>query len=132
MLALTAGAWIIHLTSDRRKLTGRKDSPAAHWNDLATPLSRFALNAVTLQGLVRRVRVDAERADDVYRDVETITANLDDTFRVPDVEVRVPGDPAESIVVADFTRMIVEAQPSAAASTLARVATELLAHDRSV
>ncbi len=73
MLAQVTGAWIIHVTSDRRKLTGRKDTAPAHWNDLAEPLSRFALNAVNLQGLIRRVRVEAERSDDVYRDVNTIS-----------------------------------------------------------
>jgi hypothetical protein len=131
MLALTAGAWIIHVTSHRRKLSGHKDSAPAGWADLAQPLSSYALNAVTLQGLIRRVRVEAERSDDVYRDVDTITSNLDDTFRIPDVEVRVPNDPAGSVVVVDFTRMIAEAQPTASASTLVRVAQELLAHARS-
>ncbi|MEU7905293.1 hypothetical protein [Actinoplanes sp. NPDC049118] len=131
MLALNAGAHLISLTSDRRKISGRKDSAAARWEDLAEPLSRFALNAVTLQGLLRRVRVQAERSDDVYRDVDTITSNLDDTFRVPDVEVRVPTDPTGSVITADFTRMIAESATSAPASTLVRVARELLAHTRS-
>ncbi|PSK68021.1 hypothetical protein B0E53_00096 [Micromonospora sp. MH33] len=131
MLALAEGAWIIHLTSDRRKLSGRKESPAARWDDLAEPLGRFALNAVTLQGLIRRVRVQAERSDDVYRDVDTITSNLDDSFRVPDVEVRVPTDSTGSVITADFTRMIAEAAISAPALTLLRVAQDLLAHTRS-
>ena len=130
MLALIVGPWIMHLTSDRRKLSGRKDSMSARWDDLAEPLSRFALNAVTLQGLIRRVRVQAERSDDVYRDVDTITSNLDDTFRVPDVEVLVPGGQQDAVISADFTRMIAEARPHAPASALLRVAEELLAHAR--
>lgn len=130
MLALVAGAWIIHLTNDRRKLSGRKDSPAAQWTDLADPLSRFSLTAVTLQGLMRRIRLEAERSDNVYRDVETITSNLDDTFRVPVVEVLDTNDPVGAVVTADFTRMITEARGTASASMLVRVARELLAQAR--
>ncbi|MEU6248382.1 hypothetical protein [Glycomyces sp. NPDC047010] len=130
VLALIAGSWIIHLTSDKRRLNGRKGAPAARWENLAEPLSQFALNAVTLQGLVRRIRVEAERSDDVYRDVDTITSSLADTFQVPDVEIRVPNAPENATITADFTRMIAEARPHAPAAALLRVAQELLTTSR--
>lgn len=127
VLALIAGSWIIHLTSDKRKLNGRKGAPAARWDELAEPLSHFSLSAVTLQGVIRRIRVEAERSDDVYRDVDIITSSLADSFHVPDVEVHAPNAPESSTITADFTRMITEAHPSAPAASLLAVTKRLLA-----
>lgn len=54
-LTAKAGRWKVNLASDARRLPGRSDGAAAHWDDIATLLSGFALDAVDLRGISRRI-----------------------------------------------------------------------------
>ena len=108
-IAVVIGPWIVHVVADLRKLRGRHDSPAALWSDLSQPLRQYNISAVTLAGLLRTVRVDAENSADVYQDVANITASLNDEFRVPAIELKTSDAESTAKISADFTRMLVSA-----------------------
>ncbi|MFF5182263.1 hypothetical protein ACFY30_00530 [Streptomyces sp. NPDC000345] len=125
MLNMIAGHYRIMLTADGRRIKGREESRPARWDRIRDQLNEFHLSGVTLQGLNRRVRVTGERDADVYRDVQSITANIHDSFHVPMVELRSRKE--SPIITADFTRMVATAKNPVLARELIRVVTDVLA-----
>ena len=131
-LCLSTQAWKVFFTTDKRALSGRQDSTSARWENLEQLLSRFDLAAVRLYGITRRLEVAAENAADVYRDVTSIRALLDDDYHVPAVTVRPKREEAAAIR-ADFTTMLAEPIHGAASlQDLAEVALVVLGHRRPV
>jgi PHD/YefM family antitoxin component YafN of YafNO toxin-antitoxin module len=127
-LSLSVGAWRIHLSSDGRSLKGRDGSSVARWVDLSATLGDFSVASVQLDGIVRKVRVAAERDAEIYADIEAITQSIQDEFHVPVVELRT-GDPeAGAIVEADFARMLTIARPPASVTDLVKIGLRVLAY----
>lgn len=127
-LCLTESAWHVLLSTDKRALKGRNESPSARWDDLAPHLGGFDLAHVRLNGLVRRLEVAAENAADVYRDVTTIRETIPDDFHVPAVTVRARRQSATPILV-DFMTMLAEGVgTTASVRDLAAAAVVLLGH----
>lgn len=129
MLTAEAGPWRLFITTDARRLKGRKDSAAVRWDDISALLTRFALDSVDLRGLSRRIFVSAEQSGDVSADVALIRASIEDSFHVTEVRVRRAGDDAEDACMrVDFTEMTVTANQAPIASLISALG--LLAHRR--
>jgi hypothetical protein len=128
-LSLSLGAWRIHLSSDGHSLKkGRDGSSVARWADLSSTLNDFSVASVQLDGIVRKVRVAAERDADIYADIEAITQSIHDEFHVPVVELR-SGDPESgAIIEADFARMLTIARPGASVTDLVKIGLRVLAY----
>ncbi|ALG06221.1 hypothetical protein [Kibdelosporangium phytohabitans] len=127
MLTADVGRWRLFITTDKRRLRGRTDSVAAHWDDISSLLTEFALDAVDLRGVSRRIRVSAEESGDVRGDVALIRESIEDSFHVTDVNVRRLGDSdAATSMKVDFTEMTVTAEAAPVASFVA--AAGLLGH----
>lgn len=129
LLTADAGPWRLLIASDARRLKGRTDSAAANWDDISPLISGFALDAVDLRGLSRRIHVGAEGSGDISSDVARIRASIKDSFQVTEVHVRRIGDdaPLASLSV-DFTEMTVTAEHGGASIASLVRAAELLAH----
>ncbi|MDX3663650.1 hypothetical protein PV646_40750 [Streptomyces sp. ID05-26A] len=121
------GRWKVNVTSDARRLQGRIDGTAAHWDDIAALLSDFALDAVDLRGISRRIQVSAEESGDVSRDIGLIRGSLDDIFQVPKVKIRRIGDDQDASLDTDFGEMTVTATKAASIASVV-TALNLLAH----
>jgi hypothetical protein len=119
MLTADVGPWRLFITTDARRLKGRNDSAPARWDDMSPMLSDFALDAVDLRGISRRIFVGAEQSGDVSADVTRIRENIKDSFQVAEVHVRRIGDdkPAAGMKV-DFTEMTVTANGQAPLASL--------------
>lgn len=129
MLTAEVGPWRLWVTTDARRLKGRKDSTAARWDDLVPLLQSFALDAVDLRGVSRRIFVGAEQSGDVSGDVARIRETIEDSFQVTEVRVRRIGDDDDAGMRVDFTEMGVTAEGRASVAALVS-ASLLLAHRR--
>lgn len=110
-LTADAGPWRLFVTTDARRLKGRSDSAAAGWDDISSLLTGFALDAVDLRGVSRRIFVGAEGGGDVSADVALIRANIEDSFQVAEVRVRRIGeDETLRGMHVDFTEMTITAE----------------------
>ncbi|WP_147459959.1 hypothetical protein [Actinokineospora cianjurensis] len=128
MLIANVGRWRVLVTTDARRLRGRDGSLAARWDDIAELLSGFALDAVDLRGVSRRILVSAEQSGDVRGDVRLIRDSIEDSFHVTEVHVRRIGDDtADSVMRTDFADMTVSATNGAPISSIVS-ALHLLAH----
>jgi len=125
MLTFAADRWTVQVTADKRKLRLGENARPAAWAEISQYLREFRLAAVTLQGSMRKIRVDAEGSANVYDDVLAITENLDDEFRVPSVDIDVLG-PEPTRINADFTTMLATAAKSVSIGELVRVALGVL------
>lgn len=100
----------LQLAKNGQLVGSRPGSSAARWVDVVPALSGYRLSGVALQGLRRSVTIDAERSDDIRRDVEEVAASLDDEYLVTSLRVRVPaveGDGVAEIEV-DFGAGVVK------------------------
>jgi hypothetical protein len=104
-LSAARGRWRVHVTSDARRLKGRDDSHPAQWDDLRPKLEGFAIDAIDLRGVARRVAIRAEESGDVARDVAAVRASLDDAFHVHEITVRRVGDDDSAGIDVDFSEM---------------------------
>jgi hypothetical protein len=131
VLSADAGPWRLFVTTDARRLKGRKDSTAANWDAISPLIDGFALDSVDLRGVSRRIFVGAEGDGDVSSDVARIRATIEDDFTVTQVRVRRIGDDeALRSLDVDFTEMTVTAkQAEAPIASLINVA-EILGHRR--
>jgi hypothetical protein len=110
VLSAEAGRWRLFVTTDARRLKGRDDSAAARWDDISSLLTGFALDAVDLRGVSRRIFVGAEQSGDVSADVALIADNINDSFQVTEIHVRRIGDDETAArMKVDFTEMTVTA-----------------------
>jgi hypothetical protein len=120
MLTAEAGAWRLFVTTDARRLKGRKDNLAALWDDISSLLTDFKLDGVDLRGISRRIFVGAEQSGDVSADVAQIRANIEDSFRVAEVQIRRIGDGEDLAgMKVDFAEMTVTANRAPIASLVA-------------
>jgi len=117
VIGAEVGAWRILLASDARKLRGRDGGSPGRWDELEPHLRRFALTGVQLSGLSRSVHVHAERASDVFNDVRSIRANIQDDFHVPSATVRRLIDDSDDVAVeVDFMAMTASGRNATIAS----------------
>jgi hypothetical protein len=129
LLTADAGPWRLFIASDARRLKGRPDSAAANWDDISPLVGGFALDAVDLRGLSRRIYVGAEESGDVGADVARIRASIEDSFQVTEMHIRRIGDDESSASLnVDFTEMTVTAERGSAPIASLVSAVELLAH----
>src|SRR5262249_15801496 len=106
------------------------ESAPADWDDIAPLLTGFALDAVDLQGMSRRIFVGAEGRGDVSADVALIRATIEDSFRVAEVRVRRVGEDEHLRGIhVDVKGMPVTAEQQVPIASLVRAA-ELLGHRR--
>lgn len=106
----------IQLAKNGQLVGSRPGSSAARWEDVVPALSGYRLSGVALQGLRRSVTIDAERSEDIRRDVEEITASLDDEYLVTHLRVRVPVPAGEGVaeIEVDFGAGVVKSTGSGA------------------
>jgi hypothetical protein len=130
LLAAELGPWRILVATDARRLVGRDGGLSARWDDISGLLSSFALDAVDLRGVSRRIYVGAEQSGDVTADVRRIRQTISDEFLVTEVVVRRIGDEDDTAMEVDFPAMTVTAQGRAPMSSLITAAALLLAHRR--
>lgn len=126
-LSAARGRWRVHVTSDSRRLRGRDDSHPAQWDDLKPKLEGFAIDAIDLRGVARRVTIRAEESGDVARDVTSVRASLDDAFHVREITVRRVGDEDSAGIDVDFSEMTATAAQGAPLRSLV-LAAGLLAY----
>lgn len=131
LLSADAGPWRLFVTTDARRLKGRRDSTAANWDAISSLIAGFALDSVDLRGVSRRIFVGAEGDGDVSADVARIRATIKDDFTVTQVRVRRIGD-EESLgsLDVDFTEMTVTAWYTGASIASLIKAAEILGHRR--
>ena len=110
LLGADVGDERIQLAKNGQLVGSRPGSSAARWDDVVPALSGYRLSGVALQGLRRSVAIDAERSDDIRRDVEEITASLDDEYLVTHLRVRVPAPAGEGVaeIEVDFGAGVVK------------------------
>jgi hypothetical protein len=131
ILSADAGPWRLFVTTDARRLKGRKDSTAANWDAISPLIDGFALDSVDLRGVSRRIFVGAEGDGDVSSDVARIRATIEDDFTVTQVRVRRIGDDeALRSLDVDFTEMTVTAKQAEAPIASLIKAAEILGHRR--
>lgn len=115
-LGADVGEERIQLAKNGQLVGSRPGSSAARWLDVVPALSGYRLSGVALQGLRRSVTIDAERSDDIRRDVEDVAASLDDEYLVTSLRIRVPAvnsdDTAE--IEVDFGAGVVKSTGSGA------------------
>ncbi|ANZ39114.1 hypothetical protein BBK82_26600 [Lentzea guizhouensis] len=117
-ITATVGCWKVNVASDARRLQGRIDGIAAHWDDIAPLLAEFALDAADLRGVSRRIQVSAEQSGDVSRNIGLIRSSLEDTFQVPKLKIRRIGDDQDAGLDTDFGEMTVTAIRAASIESL--------------
>ena len=130
MLFAEFGPWRVFVSTDARRLKGRDDSAPARWDDVSPTLDGFALLAVDLRGLSRRIYIGAEQSSDVVADVRRIRDSIKDEFHVTDVVVRRLGDGEAAVLEVDFSSMVVTARQTAPIGAFLRAAGDVLAHRR--
>lgn len=113
--------FVIHVAADKRKLPGRDEAAPSPWNELTERLERFRLASVTLKGLHRTIRVDAQSSADVSDDIRSITRTVYDEFVVPDVDITA-AEPEQTRVNVDFTKMLATAAAPVSVGELADIA----------
>ncbi|MEV0120664.1 hypothetical protein AB0I16_03765 [Streptomyces sp. NPDC050703] len=128
MLNLIMGQYRVMVTADRRRIRTREDNPPARWADIEECLQGFHLTGVTLDGLVRRVQVTGERQADVYRDVQSITSNIQDDFHVPRVEIAASDHEGAPRVSADFSTWAATSDNGVSVDKLTEIATKVLGY----
>lgn len=102
----------------------RPASSAARWADVADSLTAYRLSGVALQGIRRSVSIDAGRSDDIRRDIEEVTASLDDEYFVTHVRMRVPApgkNEGTSEIEVDFGAGVVKSSEGASIQSLLSV-----------
>jgi hypothetical protein len=130
MLTADAGPWRLLVATDARRLKGRSESAAADWDDISSMLNGFALDAVDLRSISRRIFVGATGSGDVSSDVALIRGTMQDNFQVTEVRVRRIGDDQSMASInVDFTEMTATGHRVSIASLVK--AAELLGRRRS-
>lgn len=104
--------WILHIATDARRLKGREPEGrlGAAWDDLRTAFSGLTLESVKLRGITRRIEVSAEESGDVKRDVDSLIQSVTDSYRIPEVRVRIPGSETAIPVSVDLPGMTCTAE----------------------
>lgn len=87
LLSADIASWALFVSSDGRRLRGRDGGAEARWDEISGELRQFALHAVKLHGLSRKLEVAGENPGEVRSDVESIRDLIDDDFHVPEVIV---------------------------------------------
>ncbi|WP_326651876.1 hypothetical protein [Streptomyces anthocyanicus] len=128
MLNLIMGQYRVMVTADRRRIRTREDNPPARWTDIEECLRGFQLTGVTLDGLVRRVQVTGENQVDVYRDVQSITASIQDDFHVPRVEIAASEHEGAPRISADFSTWAATSDNGVSVDKLTEIATKVLGY----
>jgi hypothetical protein len=130
LLGLELGDARVSFSSDGRSLKGRDGATSPRWQDLISPLASFRLASVSLRGVTRSVRIDAERSDDIRQDVLDVAESLSDSYSVMDVTIRFDDPTGEGSVdtEVEFGKSIVTATPNASIADLAHAALRLLSY----
>jgi hypothetical protein len=126
MLCARAGRWKVHFTTNRRRGGGRDDSLLARWDELLPHLQGYAVSAVDLQGITRRVQVSGDSGARVADDVSAIHSSIEDDFKVRSLEI-VPQDDESSAITADFRTLLADGS-NVPIGDLAGVSFDLLGH----
>jgi hypothetical protein len=115
-LGADVGEERIQLAKNGQLVGSRPGSSAARWLDVVPALSGYRLSGVALQGFRRSVTIDAERSDDIRRDVEDVAASLDDEYLVTSLRIRVPAVDSDGVaeIEVDFGAGVVKSTGSGA------------------
>ncbi len=132
-LMATIGPWnLVFVSDDKRRLRGASDSREANWAEIASVAGAMIVESATLRGIVRRLTIDAEQSSNVVRDIERITSTLDDSYRVQQLVVRLPGSDGAGVEV-DFQKMLSTVQTGTVpVDELGSIAVRLLGHRSAV
>lgn len=125
------GPWKVLLISDSgsKRLPGRDDGLSAQWDELRSPISAFAVDSAFLRGVTRTVSIGAGESGNVTSDITRISETLDESFRVDNVQVRIPGSDHQYSILADFRKMTAAVQiGTVPISDLVFTALSLLGH----
>ncbi|KQQ98403.1 hypothetical protein ASF72_18330 [Arthrobacter sp. Leaf141] len=133
LVALDMKDWRILFADDARKLKGRSaNGTTPQWSDLSGALPSFAIKAVDLHGLSRRVSISAERSGDIYGDIASVTDALDETFYVPRLQITENTGAEDCTSLVEFSEMLVTSSPADSLANHAKAAIHLLLHNKHV
>lgn len=125
----TTGQWnLFFVSEDKRRLRGGTAYPDVDWRDIASVATSMVIDSASLRGITRRLTIDAEESSNVAQDVSDVTAALEDSYRVQQLSVRMPGSESpESSVDVDFRKgLATVAGPRLALEELGTIAIRLL------
>lgn len=125
------GRWkLVLAATDARRISGRDgEGIAADWSELSQEASKFILDAISLRGVTRRIMVSAEESGSVAADIIRISESIEDSFRVTEADVRIPGSEYEESVHVEFAKMTATARRGVVpVSELGTIALSLLGY----
>lgn len=108
---------------------GRDGTSAATWDMVRESLAGDKLARIDLRGITRSVILHAERSPDIRADIQKVTDNLDDSYTVNEVVVRVSAAGEEegtTDLEVKFDSAVVVASAGASLADLARVSMKVL------
>ncbi|MEK8070431.1 hypothetical protein [Rhodococcoides navarretei] len=100
-LGVNFGGSRLHLAPSGKSIRGRGGKSAVLWPELTGSLDKFRVSSVSLKGISRSIRVNAEGSDDVSEDVESITESVDDIYYVRSLGLAVPAADSDDNEVTD-------------------------------
>ncbi|WP_433020607.1 hypothetical protein [Kribbella sp. CA-294648] len=131
LLAAEVGEWRLTFAHQPTKLKFKgRDALPARWEDLRPKLESYTVTDADLSGIVTKSQYGARESVDMKRRIEAFIESADDSFHVPSVTVLVGAGDQAADVTADFSEMMLSANPSADLATLIRVAVNILGYRR--
>lgn len=101
---------------------------SATWSQLASQLAGFRLHSISLRGLQRHIRLEAEESHDIRGDVQRINSSLEDNYFVDTLSVINPEDDSENPILIDLGRMLALTDTGVSVGQLTRILTTILAY----
>ena len=111
---------VVRLAANRHLKGNETGVSSAQWSDLRPRLSEFPLRRITLRGVQRQIRLDAETSHDITADVDRVTETLEDTYYVDTLTLQL-GSEEERIVTADLGSSLASSESGATIDDLVRV-----------
>ncbi|RZU30880.1 hypothetical protein [Blastococcus saxobsidens] len=130
LLSAEVGNWRLTFANKAQKLkTANRGLTPARWDDLLPSLQTYTVTAVDLRGVTTRSQYGAqESTQDMKQRIAAFIETADDSFHLPSVTVATGVGDERSEITADFTEMMLDAQPDTDLATLTYTALTILGY----
>lgn len=130
LLSAEVGNWRLSFAHKATKMkAANRDLVSARWDDLLPSLQSYTVTAVDLRGVSTKSQYGAqESTQDMKQRIAAFIETADDSFHLPSVTVATGVGDDRSEIKADFTEMMLDADPDSSLETLARTALTVLGY----
>jgi hypothetical protein len=128
-LGLAVQERMVRISNSGHKLRTRPGAASRRWDDVRAKIAEYRVHSVSLSGIERSFRIEANQSEDINKDVQVFASTVEDDYFVDRVQLllRVPEEDGPGAAVdVDFSGSMAIADRAVELGALVRVTLEVI------